>query len=398
MERDHTSASAVQSDNEPNDSEAVHSVRAVRLATGEHVNLCYRIEQACGYGSFGEVNRVRILNDDTDESGQVYALKRTKQDRRFKNRELSLMQSRTLQHPNIIHCSYAWQERSDPHDSNQITLYLLLEFVPTTLFTHYRLWAKKGLVFPESLCKVYLFQLLRALAWCHALGVCHRDIKPQNILIEQDFGSAKVLQAGDENVTYTCSRYYRSPELIFGNAHYDHSIDVWSVGCVFAELLGGKVFFAGGTGIDQLVEIIKVLGTPSRSEIRAMNPTYQAHKFPQIPSVPLSEVLPHASPEAISLLYGFLRYVPKTRLTASEAMCHPFFDEIKQGEELLLPNGNKVDLNKLFLFSPEELSIRSDLNTQIIPAHFHRKLYEQTGVDLKDFRPLNLAHLHIDVD
>ncbi|GAA5965349.1 hypothetical protein JCM3765_004867, partial [Sporobolomyces pararoseus] len=381
------------------DGEQVFSVRAVCLATGENVNLTYRIEKACGYGSFGEVSRVRLLHGDGE--GEVLALKRTKQDRRFKNRELNLMQSSTLRHPNIIDCKYAWQERNNPQDSNQVTLYLLLEFIPQTLYTHYRVWTKRRLVFPELLCKVYLFQLLRALAWCHAIGVCHRDIKPHNILVVKrlvDFGSAKVLRSGDENVTYTCSRYYRAPELIFSNSSYGHAIDMWSVGCVFAELLFGKVLFSGGTGIDQLVEIIKVMGTPTRAEIFSMNPSYQSHKFPQIKATALTKILPQASAEAISLLYGLLRYNPQQRLTASEALAHAFFDEIKQEEKLYLPNGNKVDLEMLFLFSPEELSIRPDLNKRIIPIHFRPQLLERTGVDLDNFHPLNLRQLQINID
>lgn len=90
----------------------------------------------------------------------MFALKRARQDRRFKNRELSLMRSQALRrHPNIIRCSHAWQERNDPRDSNQITLYLLLEYFPTNLYSHYRTWPKRHYAFPEFLCKIYLFQV-----------------------------------------------------------------------------------------------------------------------------------------------------------------------------------------------------------------------------------------------
>ena len=93
--------------------------------------------------------------------------------------------------------------------------------------------------------KLYAYQAFRGLAYIHALGICHRDIKPQNLLVDPDthelkicdFGSAKRLSAGEVNVSYICSRYYRAPELIFGATNYTQSIDVWSVGCVLAELL-----------------------------------------------------------------------------------------------------------------------------------------------------------------
>jgi len=97
------------------------------------------------------------------------------------------------------------------------------------------------------------------------LGICHRDIKPQNLLIDPDshllklcdFGSAKLLVKGEPNVSYICSRYYRAPELIFGASDYTNAIDVWSSGCVMAEMILGEPIFAGESGIDQLVEIIK---------------------------------------------------------------------------------------------------------------------------------------------
>jgi kinase len=81
-------------------------------------------------------------------------------------------------------------------------------------------------------------------------------------------------------VSYICSRYYRAPELIFGATEYNNSIDVWSVGCVMAELLLGQPLFPGESGVDQLVEIIKVLGTPTREMIHTMNPNYSEFKFP----------------------------------------------------------------------------------------------------------------------
>lgn len=119
---------------------------------------------------------------------------------------------------------------------------------------------------PALYVKLYVYQICRAIAYIHTLGVCHRDIKPQNLLIDSDshvlklcdFGSAKVLTLGESNIAYICSRYYRAPELIFGATEYTSAIDIWSVGCVMAELLTGRPLFAGESGVDQLVEIIKV--------------------------------------------------------------------------------------------------------------------------------------------
>lgn len=104
---------------------------------------------------------------------------------------------------------------------------------------------------------------------CHVLKIC-------------DFGSAKKLSKNEPNVSYICSRYYRAPELIFGNTNYNHTVDIWSVGCVIAELLIGCPLFKGEQPHSQLVEIIKKLGTPIEEEIREMNPNYKEFKFPNL--------------------------------------------------------------------------------------------------------------------
>lgn len=111
-----------------------------------------------------------------------------------------------------------------------------------------------------------------------------------------DFGSAKQLVKGEPNVAYICSRYYRAPELIFGNTDYTCMIDVWSVGCVIAELMLGQPIFPGESGVDQLVEIIKILGTPTKEQISAMNPNYKEYKFPQIKAMAWEKVFRSRTP------------------------------------------------------------------------------------------------------
>lgn len=195
----------------------------------------------------------------------------------------------------------------------------------------------------------------------HALGICHRDIKPQNLLVDSnnhvlkvcDFGSAKRLVKGEVNVSYICSRYYRAPELIFGATEYNNSIDVWSVGCVMAELLLGQPLFPGESGVDQLVEIIKVLGTPTREMIHTMNPNYSEFKFPQIKAHPWQKVFRSRTPaDAIDLINKLLVYNPERRMTPIEALQHSFFDELRD-QQTRLPNGNP--LPPLFDFTNEEI-------------------------------------------
>lgn len=150
--------------------------------------------------------------------------------------------------------------------------------------------------------------------------------------------------------------------------------DVWSTGCVMAELMLGQPLFPGESGIDQLVEIIKVLGTPTRDQIRTMNPNYMEHKFPQIkphpfskvqissftslpvfPGLRLFQVFRKADADAIDLISRLLEYTPTQRLSAIDAMVHPFFDELRNPATRLPDsrhqNGGPRDLPVLFDFS-----------------------------------------------
>jgi glycogen synthase kinase 3 beta len=171
---------------------------------------------------------------------------------------------------------------------DEVYLNVVMDYIPDTAYRVMKQYLKMKQMVPNLLVKIYSYQLLRSIAYIHAKGICHRDIKPQNILVDTsshilklcDFGSAKQLVKGEPNVSYICSRYYRAPELIFGNSNYDTYIDVWSVGCVIAELMLGQPIFPGESGVDQLVEIIKILGTPSKEEILAMNPDYNEYRFP----------------------------------------------------------------------------------------------------------------------
>ena len=165
------------------------------------------------------------------------------QDKRFKNRELQIM--KMLDHTNVttlLHYFYTEGEKAE-----ETYLNLVMDFVPQTVYSMSRQYAKAKKAFPTLFMKLYTYQLCRSLAYIHSLGVCHRDIKPQNLLVHPethmlklcDFGSAKILVKGEPNVSYICSRYYRAPELIFGATDYTCCIDVWSAGCVLAELLLG---------------------------------------------------------------------------------------------------------------------------------------------------------------
>ncbi|KAJ3138513.1 regulator of ime2, partial [Physocladia obscura] len=383
-----TVINGIKLSNEP-DSTKIVTVAATDGKTGASIQLSYTNYKVVGNGSFGVVFQAKLL-----DSGEYGAIKKVFQDKRIKNRELQIM--RIVSHPNIVALKAFFHTNGDKKD--EVFLNLVLEFVPETISRANRNYTKLKQNMPMLSIKLYTYQLLRSLAYIHALGICHRDIKPQNLLLDSnsgilklcDFGSAKVLISGEPNVSYICSRYYRAPELIFGSTNYKVAIDVWSSGCVMAELLLGQPLFPGESGVDQLVEIIKVLGTPTRDQIKAMNQNYTEYKFPQIKPSPWAKVFrSHATtPEAINLLTKLLEYTPTVRITATEAMAHEFFDELRMPETRL--NSGK-ELPPLFDFSPLELSIRPDLNRKLIPKHVEPALFVQ-GIDLETFKPITIRH------
>ncbi|XP_061359246.1 shaggy-related protein kinase theta-like [Gastrolobium bilobum] len=329
--------------------------------------ISYMAERVVGTGSFGVVYQAKCL-----ETGEAVAIKKVLQDKRYKNRELQVM--RVLDHTNVLklkHCFYSTAEK------DELYLNLVLEYVPETVYRVSKQYVRIHQHMPIIYVQLYMYQICRGLNYLHhVIGVCHRDIKPQNLLVNPqthqlkicDFGSAKMLVPGEPNISYICSRYYRAPELIFGATEYTTAIDLWSAGCVLAELLLGQPMFPGESGVDQLVEIIKILGTPTREEIKCMNPNYTEFKFPQIKAHPWHKIFhKRMPPQAVDLVSRMLQYSPNLRCTALEACAHPFFDDLRD-RNACLPNGQA--LPPLFDFTAQELADASDeLRRRLIPEH-----------------------------
>ena len=340
----------------------------------------YAADKVIGNGSFGVVYQAHTI-----VTGEVVAIKKVFQDKRYKNRELQIMKD--LSHPNIVTLKHAFYTNGEKPD--EVFLNVVMEYLTDTVYRMMKYYTKVKLNFPQVLVKMYTYQIARGLIYLHELGICHRDIKPQNILVDSrthtvkicDFGSAKRLVQGEANVAYICSRYYRAPELIFGATDYSTVIDVWSLGCVMAELVLGQPVFPGESGVDQLVEIIKVLGTPTKEQLLSMNPNYTEFKFPQIKAHPWQKVFKNRlSNDGIQVLDGYLQYTPTLRTGLMESLGHVFFDELRDGERMVLPavpgvtpEGEEIrfDCRRFFDFSREEQRVisRTDgLAKRLLPA------------------------------
>jgi mitogen-activated protein kinase 15 len=198
----------------------------------------------------------------------------------------------------------------------------------------------------EDIHKQYImYQLIKSLKYMHSGEVIHRDIKPSNLLLNSecflklaDFGLARSIAAlenpNDPNpvlTDYVATRWYRAPEILLGSTSYTKGVDIWSVGCILGELLGGKPLFPGTSTMNQLDRIIEISGLPSEEDIEAINSPFAATMLESLPPTSqrtkLSDLFPHASKDALDLLSKCLMFNPQKRITCDEALKHPYVAE-----------------------------------------------------------------------
>jgi glycogen synthase kinase 3 beta len=307
-------------------------------------DLKFDKKDSIGSGAFGEVFLARIISTD-----ERVAVKKVFQDKRYKNRELSIMKE--LNHPNLIFLKSYYYTKSPSHNDDEYFLNVVMDYVPQTLSTLISHNKTHNTKFPDILLKLFSYQMLKGIGYLHSLGICHRDIKPQNILINPedytlkicDFGCAKHLVKGEPNISYICSRYFRPPELVLGCTDYSTQVDVWSVGCVIAELCLNRPIFPGKSAKEQLYEIMKILGTPTKEELINMNGKYKNLKIQKINPVSWANVFKNKNndPLYIDLVSKLLVYEPETRLSPYKALCHPYFDDLRNSD-IKLPNGKAL--------------------------------------------------------
>ncbi|CAB0045298.1 unnamed protein product [Trichogramma brassicae] len=215
-------------------------------------------------------------------------------------------------------------------------LYVITELLQSDLH--------KIIVSPQQLSsdhiKVFLYQILRGLKYVHSAKILHRDIKPGNLLVNSncvlkicDFGLARA-EENDPRAVMTqevVTQYYRAPEILMGAKHYTNAIDMWSVGCIFAELLKRRILFQAQSPVHQLEMITDLLGTPTLSDMKYACEAAKTHMLKRVPKPSQINTLynlgAHATHEAVHLLCQMLVYDPDRRMKVEEALNHPYLDE-----------------------------------------------------------------------
>ncbi|CAL8385602.1 unnamed protein product [Boreogadus saida] len=177
--------------------------------------------------------------------------------------------------------------------------------------------------------------------YIHSAGIIHRDLKPGNLAVNPDcelkildFGLAR--QADTEMTGYVVTRWYRAPEVILNWMHYTQTVDIWSVGCIMAEMLLGKPLFKGNDHLDQLKEIMKVTGTPAADfvvKLQSQDAKNYIRSLPKIPKIDMHTIFSKASSNAVGMLERMLLLDPEARVSAAEALATPFVSEFREPEE-----------------------------------------------------------------
>ncbi|XP_074787096.1 mitogen-activated protein kinase 7 [Athene noctua] len=301
----------------------------------------YEVIETIGTGAYGVVSSARRR-----DTGQQVAIKKipnafdvvTNAKRTL--RELKILKH--FKHDNIIGIKDILKP-TVPYGEFR-SVYVVLDLMESDL--HQIIHSAQPLTLEHV--RYFLYQLLRGLKYIHSANVLHRDLKPSNLLVNEncelkigDFGMARGLGADPRHAKaflteYVATRWYRAPELLLSLHRYTRAIDMWSVGCIFAEMLGRRQLFPGRNYVHQLQLIMAVLGTPPATVMAAIGAERvraYVQSLPPRPAVPWESLFGDAEPAALALLGRMLRFDPRERVGVAEALRHPFLAKYHDPED-----------------------------------------------------------------
>jgi len=297
-----------------------------------HTITGYRILGKKGEGTFSEVLKCQHIKD-----GNFFAMKRMKQrytsiDQINNLREIQAMR-RLSPHDNIVELKEVLFNKKTG------ILSLICELMDQNL---YELIRGRKSYLPESDIRSYMFQLCKSIEHLHKNGIFHRDVKPENVLLRAekvklgDFGSCRSVFSKQPYTEYISTRWYRAPECVLTDGYYNHKMDIWSIGCVMYEIMTLHPLFPGANEVDQVAKIHDVLGTPSQStldKLRKYKSRSLDFNFPYKRGTGLAKMIPFGSKDCRELLLQLLVYDPDDRISARQAVRHPFFKEMRDLEK-----------------------------------------------------------------
>ncbi|XP_047945168.1 cell division control protein 2 homolog C-like isoform X1 [Salvia hispanica] len=299
----------------------------------------YQKLEKIGQGAYGSVYKAR----DTS-TGQLVALKKNHlpiSDQGIPPstlREVSLLQLLS----NSLYIVRLLSVEHIPIHNGKHLLFLVFEYLDTDLkkFIDSHLQPPNPTLLPPNTVQSFLFQICSGVAHCHSNGVLHRDLKPHNLLIDVEKGIIKIADLGLgrafsvplKNYTHeVVTLCYRAPEVLLG-ANYSTAVDMWSVGCIFAEMVRMKVLFLGDSEFRQLLIIFRLLGTPTEEVWPGVTSLPDWHAYPQWEPQDLAHAVPYLGADGVDLLSKMLIYNPADRISAKDAMNHPYFDTLDRNQ------------------------------------------------------------------
>jgi mitogen-activated protein kinase 15 len=273
---------------------------------------------------------------------------------------------------------------------NDRDIYLVFDFMDTDLHAVIR----ANIL--EDIHKQYIiYQVLKCLKYMHSCNLLHRDLKPSNLLLNSechmkvaDFGLARSLDTRDPDqvpllTDYVATRWYRAPEILLGSNKYTKGVDMWSLGCILAELLLGKPVFPGTSTLNQLDRVMELTGRPTPDDIEAIQSPLAMTMLESLPptkSKRLRDMFPTASDDALDLLKNLMHFNPNKRLSAEQALKHPYVAQFHNPDDE--PNCTR------------KIAIPIDDNQKFSIREYRNKLYSDIHKRKKELRKKILASHH----
>ena len=294
----------------------------------EQLEKYNKIEKV-GEGTYGVVYKCSVK-----DSPNFVALKKVRLENEDEGipstsiREISILKQ--MHHPNIIYLVDLIH--------GEKKLYLVFEYMDHDLKKFLEL---NGAPLKPELVKSYLYQILLAIKYCHSRRILHRDLKPQNLLLDKkgiikvgDFGLARAFGIPIKTLTHEIlTLWYRAPEILLGQKEYSTPVDMWSIGLIFFEMAHRKPLFAGDCEIDQIFKIFQMYGTPTEKTWPGITklPEFKL-TFPQFKPKGLECYNKNIDPLGLDLLSKMIQQDPCKRISAKQALHHPYFNDLDKSQ------------------------------------------------------------------